>query len=450
MLLKPGDPTLMRAVIALFLATLMPASASELQPISDADFHFAGRPNLQQVELGRFLFYDKLLSGNRNISCATCHHPTHETGDGLKVSIGEGGSGLGVARDTGIGASTVASRVGRNAQALFNIGAREFTALFHDGRVEVDPHDPNKFLTPIGDRLPDGLENVLAAQALFPLVSVDEMAGQIGENDVADAVSDNDIHRAWGLLEQRIQATPEYVTLMVAAYPHIEQARDIAITDVGNAIAAFTVVEWRADESRFDVFLRGNDEALTSTEKRGYELFYGAAGCSQCHSGSLQTDHDFHAIAIPQIGPGKGHGFDGHEDFGREFVTGNPSDRYRFRTPSLRNVAHTGPWGHDGAFDTLEAAVRHHLDPIRSLNDYYLSSQIDPSRSDLDAKDYLVQGSTLRRNAIASRSELNNTKLSGDQIQELLAFLESLSDERSLSTDAGVPQRVPSGLQVSD
>jgi len=440
----------MRYVIAVFLAALTPVSAAELQPLSDTDFHYAGRPNSQQAELGRFLFYDKILSGNRNISCATCHHPAHETGDGLRVSIGEGGSGLGSLRDTGRGASAIASRVGRNAQPLFNVGAREFTALFHDGRVEVDQREPNNFLTPIGDRLPDGLDNVLAAQALFPLVSVDEMAGQTGENDVADAVSDNDVHRAWNLLERRIQSTPEYVTLMVAAYPHIEQADDIAITDIGNAIAAFTVLEWRADESRFDAFLRGDDASLTSMEKRGYELFYGASGCSECHSGSLQTDHDFHAIALPQIGPGKGHGFDGHEDFGREFVTGNPSDRYRFRTPSLRNVSHTGPWGHNGAFDTLEAAVHHHLSPVRSLNDYYLSAQIKPSRSDLDAKDYLVQGSTLRRNAIASRNELTNTKLSDVQIQELLAFLEALSDARSLSTDAGVPQQVPSGLPVSD
>ena len=86
-------------------------------------------------------------------------------------------------------------------------------------------------------------------------------------------------------------------------------------------------------------------------------LFYGKADCASCHSGAFQTDHDFHAIAMPQLGPGKGDGFRGREDFGRERVTGDPTDRFRFRTPTLRNVALTGPWGHTGAYATLEAVV---------------------------------------------------------------------------------------------
>ena len=82
-------------------------------------------------------------------------------------------------------------------------------------------------------------------------------------------------------------------------------------------------------------------------------LFYGKENCSSCHSGKFQTDLGFHAIAMPQIGPGKGHNSedydDGREGFGREVVTGNVNDRFRFRTPTLRIVALTAPYGHAGS-----------------------------------------------------------------------------------------------------
>ncbi len=434
----------------MLLAAVTPVFAADFKPLVDSDFHYDGRPNSQQVQLGRLLFYDKILSGNRNISCATCHHPAENTGDGLAVSVGEGGSGLGSERDAGAGVSAIVMRVGRNAQPLFNLGAREFRAFFHDGRVEIDPDDTDRFLTPIGDALPDGLDNLLAAQALFPMASVEEMAGHPGENDIADAVSVEDVHAAWQRVEQRIRDIPEYVDLMMAAYSHIKNSADIRITDVGNAIAAFTTVEWRADQSRFDAYLRGESSALTAVEQRGFTLFYGAAGCAVCHSGALQTDHAFHAVAMPQIGPGKGHGFDGHDDFGREIVTGNPANRYQFRTPSLRNVAHTGPWGHSGAFDTLEASVRHHLDPVVSLASYKPPAAMLPSRPDLDGRDYLVQENRVRRLDISRRNELAPVKLSDTQVQELLAFLMALTDERSIATEGGVPISVPSGLPVED
>ncbi len=420
----------------LLLAWAGAGAAEELQPIVDTDYHYAARPEPEQVELGRLLFYDKILSGNRNISCATCHHPVHQTGDGLALSIGEGGSGLGTERDGGTGTDVARMRIGRNAQPLFNLGAKHFTVMFHDGRVEADPSNTERLLTPIGDELPEGLDNVLAAQALFPVVSADEMAGQRGENEIADAVSVDDVHKAWRLLEERINLIPEYASL--------------SIVDVANAIAAFTTVEWRADRSPFDAYLRGNKESMTAEQTRGMALFYGDAGCGECHSGVLQTDMRFHSVAMPQVGPGKGHGFDGHDDFGREAVTGNPADRYRFRTPSLRNVSETGPWGHDGAFDTLEAVVRHHLDPVESLQNYRLESPLAPSRPDLDGRDNLVQSDAMRRSAIAVRNELGKRALTDAQVGDLLTFLNSLSDQTSLTTDANVPATVPSGLPVED
>ena len=108
-------------------------------PVVDADYHNAGNPSAAKVEVGRLLFFDKILSGNRNISCATCHHPRHGSSDGVALGFGEGARGLGPQRRPGSTIdSSVHERVPRNSPALFNLGAREYTRMFHDGRVEVD------------------------------------------------------------------------------------------------------------------------------------------------------------------------------------------------------------------------------------------------------------------------------------------------------------------------
>ena len=228
---------------------------------------------------------------------------------------------------------------------------------------------------------------------MFPPTSDVEMAGQKGENPVADASSMNNAAGpggVWELLAKRLQDIPEYVRLFQAAYPEsITESSDITFVDAANAIAAFQTIAFRADNSLFDQVLNGKTDAISEKARQGMELFYGKANCSSCHSGKLQTDHDFHAIAMPQIGPGKNHGNNGNywrasghkgfvEDFGRGRVTFNPKDNYKFRTPSLRNVAETGPWGHAGAYDSLEAVIRHHLDPINSLENYEASDAILP------------------------------------------------------------------------
>ncbi len=167
------------------------------RPASDVDYYDNGLPNAAKVELGKQLFFDKILSGNLNISCATCHHPFAGTGDGLSLSVGEGGRGLGVTRDNGAGSDAVHERVPRNAPALFNLGAREFTHLFHDGRVQPNPVFPRRHRV-AGElrNLPDGLDNALAVQAMFPVTSATEMAGQAGENPIADAAAAGNLGRA--------------------------------------------------------------------------------------------------------------------------------------------------------------------------------------------------------------------------------------------------------------
>ncbi|UCC82180.1 MAG: cytochrome-c peroxidase [Gemmatimonadota bacterium] len=460
-------------------------------PVVDSDYYEDGYAAREKIELGRALFFDKILSGNRNISCATCHHPELSTTDGLSLGLGEGPEGLGSGRTPGTTKATaVHGRIARNAPALFNLGAKEFTRLFLDGRIEADPkgYYEGGFVTPAKWKLPEGLDNVLAAQAMFPVISRLEMAGQKGENPIADAVSLNNAAGpggAWELLAERLQAIPEYVELFEAAFPEqIEGADDITFVHAANAIAAFEAQAFRADDSPFDRYLRGSTEAMRPAARRGMELFYGKARCGECHGGKFQTDHEFHAIAMPQIGPGKSDGRHADywresgeraflEDFGRGRVTVRPEDEFKFRTPSLRNVELTGPYGHDGAYDRLEDVVRHHLDPVGSLERYVADPDALPrlngvleltavgarlSQSWLSdqrlagflMRDTWVQGHPELRARIAAANELAAIALSDTEVEDLLAFLESLTDPASRDLSEVVPRRVPSGLPVED
>lgn len=450
---------------AFALAVLMPASPPLLAgkpwvtaAVRDMDFYDDGAPLPAKVELGRMLFFDKILSGNLNMSCATCHHPLAGTGDGLSLPVGEGGAGLGITRDTGFGSDAVHERVPRNAPPIFNLGAREFDRMFHDGRVEEDPMEPSGFRSPAGDQLPDGLDNVLAVQAMFPVTSAAEMAGQAGENALADAAFAGRLSGpggVWTMLEQNLQAVPQYLDYFKAAYPvEIHTAEDINFVHAANAIAAFEASAWRFDDSPFDRYLHGNRRAMSLQARSGMALFYGKARCGSCHSGPFQTDQAFHAIAMPQTGPGKGDNldgyFDGLDDFGRERVTGDPEDRFRFRTPTLRNVALTAPYGHTGAYDSLEAVIRHHLHPVAALYRYTGSQSTLPPRPDLDALDGIVMSDPVRKAAIAASNELRPLRLSRREIQHLLAFLHALTDPAALDMRRDVPARVPSGLPVRD
>ena len=419
-------------------------------PVQDSDYYDAGSPPMAKVELGKLLFFDKILSGNKNIACATCHHALTDTGDGLSLGIGEGARGLGVARDTGSDTDAVHERVPRNAPHIFNLGAREFERMFHDGRVEVDDSEPSGFRSPAADNLPLGLDNVLAAQAMFPVTSPTEMAGQGIENDIAIAAVAGDVVEVWRLLAERLQAEDDYVTLFEMVYADVDDASDITYVHAANAIAAFEAVAWRSDSSPFDRFLRGDNGALSPDAKRGMGLFYGRAGCSSCHSGKFQTDHEFHAVAMPQIGPGKGDGTSGQEDFGREQVTGLPVNRYQFRTLSLRNVYLTGPWGHDGAYDDLREMVKHQLQPVDSLYAYDPDQAVLPYRQDLSDIDFDLLDDAAVMSALAAANELDPRSLSEAEIDHLMEFLWALTDPSSTDLRSDVPEGVPSGLSLAD
>lgn len=444
---------ILAGAIALSLTSSLALAGSKYpKGLKDKDFY---PQDAKKEALGQLLAFDKILSGNLNISCLTCHHPFTGTGDGLALPIGEGGEGLGVARNTGTGADAVHERVPRNAPQLFNLGAKEFTNMFHDGRLAIDPSQPSGFLNPAGDDLPLGLDNPLAAQAMFPVTSGAEMAGQVGENGIADATSVGNLagpDGVWAQLAERLQNNPEYVDLFIDTFADINAAGDITYVHAANAIAAFEAKAWRCDQSPYDQWLRKKKSSnLNAIQRTGLRLFYGDAGCSTCHSGPFQTDHDFHAIAMPQIGTGKGDGPDGLDDFGREQVTGDANDRFKFRTPSLRQIAQTAPYGHAGAYDTLEAVVRHHLDPVTSLENYDQSQAKLQSRDDLDAIDFVVMDDPARVAAIAAANELAPVDLSDKEVKAIIAFLHTLTDPNCIDLRRDVPiDGVPSGLTLFD
>ena len=399
-------------------------------------------PSPELVKLGEALFWDPELSGNRVMSCATCHHPDLGTGDNLSVSIGTNGIGLGETRQTG----AIRELVPRNAQPLFNLGYEEWSVFFWDGRVSRDPE--TGFRSPASDRLPGGLDSALAAQAMFPVTSRDEMRGYRGETDIHGqpnelaALVDYKARPIWAAIMKRLLTIPGYVDLFHAAYPDVP-VEELGFQHAANALAAYEIAVFTFEDSPYDLYLQGDKNALNDEAKQGAILFYGKAGCSTCHSTGLLTDQKFHNIAVPQIGDGKGN--EQPFDLGRARETGNDCDRYAFRTPPLRGVALSGPWMHDGAFTTLEAAVRHHLDPVEGLKQYDVS-QLTVLMKDTcqDQPETLaaIERWYTRKNAS------DGVQLTQAEFESLMAFLNALTPPSALDLSHTIPASVPSGLPV--
>lgn len=400
-------------------------------------------PAPELVKLGEALFFDKELSGNRDISCATCHHPLLASGDGLSLSIGTGGLGLGPARVMGQGRVFIP----RNAIEVFNRGLPQWHVIFWDGRVSGSPE--TGFTSPARDQLPPGLTNVLAVQAMFPVTSRDEMRGRAGDVDVTGqpnelaTIPDTEFKAIWDALMGRLLRNPQYVALFGAAFPEVTR-QNLGFQHAANAMAAYQTATFTYLDSPWDRYLAGDRAALSEEAKQGALLFYGKAGCAGCHAGSLFTDQAFHNICVPQLGPGKGE--DAPLDLGRARETKAEADRFAFRTPPLRNVAATGPWMHNGAYTTLEAAVAHHLNPRVALQGYD-PQQLDPALQTTLQHDAETTAAIMQT---LDQRTANPVELSEPEMAQLLALLNALTSPSLAKLMNTIPESVPSGLPVTD
>ncbi|NOQ89318.1 MAG: hypothetical protein GQ549_00050 [Gammaproteobacteria bacterium] len=157
----------------------------------------------------------------------------------------------------------------------------------------------------------------------------------------------------------------------------------------------------------------------------------GGANCVSCHSGDFFTDEQYHVLASPQIGRGKGNdnGTLANDDFGRFRESGDAADMYRFRTPSLLNVEVTGPWGHAGGYTTLEGMVRHMLNPGDAIANYDFS-QLDPT---IQASDMLTNTQFALDQIEANRTNNvagvhRNIAFTDAGVADLVEFLKALTD----------------------
>ena len=399
--------------------------------------------NREMVGLGQALMFDKILSGNRDVSCATCHDPALQGGDGLALAIGTGGTGSGTNRAPGAGRHFIP----RNSPSLLNVGLGP-TYLFWDARLSQHGALPVRGPGPTPPPLPGGVvSDALIAQAFLPVVDRAEMRGRPGDrdrfgnpNELAE-IPDDRPEEVWRAVMRRVLAEPEYVTRFRAAFPSVP-VQAFSYEHAAAAIAAFEKEAYTRTGSPFDRYLARDDNALSPAAKRGASLFFGKAMCASCHSGALLGSQRFANAGVPQLGPGVGAA--APLDLGVGAAIDQPFYRFAFRVPSLRNVALTAPYMHNGAYPTLDAVVRHYNDVPRSLREYD-PSQLPPALRPLYHGDQKTITAVLATLDGRLRQPLGLTEA---ELADIVAFLESLTDPSARDLEALVPARVPSGLPV--
>ncbi len=303
----------------------------------------------EKQALGRLLFFDPILSANKDMSCASCHHPDLGFSNGKPTADGSDGKSL-----------------GRNVPTLYEVAYK--TSLFWDGRAAD-----------------------LETQIRTPMTAKNEMAA-VPEQVVAD-----------------LRAIPEYQALFAKAFPG--QADPVTFDNLTYALASFER-GLIAHDSPFDRYVKGDLGALTPSQRRGFSLFRsGATGCYRCHAAPTFTNGKFEVTGLPD-GDGK------LGDLGRGAITGKDADAHAFMTPSLRNVALTAPYMHNGRFATLEEVIA-----------FYAKG--GGKGLDLDVRN---------QSRWVKPFELNE-----QETRDMVNFLYALTDE---SAKPAIPDNVPSGLPV--
>lgn len=273
-------------------------------------------PTEAKIHLGKQLYFDKRLSSDNTISCASCHDPEKGWSNAESFATGVGGQ-----------------KGGRNSPTIINSA---YTKLhFWDGRASS-----------------------LEDQALGPIQNPIEM------NMKMDVALD------------RLNKIPGYTK----QFEEVFGTKQITEDNLAKAIAAYERTILSGD-APYDRFKAGQKDALSESAQRGMKLFFGKAVCSACHSGPNFTDQAFHNIGI---------GMDKENpDKGRFAESGLGGDMGSFKTPTLREIARTAPYMHDGSLKTLEEVVEHYNKG--GIDNPYLDEEIFPLKlTDQEKKDLVT------------------------------------------------------------
>jgi len=291
-----------------------------------------------KVALGRVLFWDPILSGRKDVACATCHHPRFGYAENRDLSIGVDGMGLGASRHFRTG-STI-PLVKRNSQTILN------TAF--NGIADGGAYDPST-APMFWDLRAKGLE----AQALEPIKTLEEMRGDAypEANAVPSVVA-------------RLNAVAEYRDLFARTFGGV---RPITGDQLGQALAAFQR-SLTASNAPFDRYLRGDGAAMSDAQLRGMRRFQ-RVGCINCHRGPMFSDYQVHVLGVP-------------DNPQLRVADAGIDQTYAFRTASLRNLTYTAPYMHSGVFDSLRDVLEFYDDVSgrrgRARNARVSREQLDP------------------------------------------------------------------------
>ncbi|MDX1944529.1 MAG: cytochrome c peroxidase [Pirellulaceae bacterium] len=397
-----------------------------------------GRPlNPKLVELGRNLFFDTLLGLHDDNSCAGCHSPAVGFGDSQPIAIGIDNNGI-------VGPDREGPRNQRRTPQILN--SAFFPRLMWNSRFFANSNDPFDnsagftFPAPEGDTL-SHLPHLMTAQAFIPPTERNEMAG-------FEASDGNDNIRA--AVMERVSLAAGYRPLFQTAFPGLADDDPISYEMLAAGLAEFQISLVFA-RAPIDLYARGQKQALTDDQKKGALLFFGKAKCVQCHSvagasNEMFSDFTPHVLGVPQVVPDETNSVfdgDGDEDFGLAQITGDPADRYKFRTSPLRNIAIQAHFFHNGAFDSLEDAIRHHLDVKKSVASYSPRGRLP---GDMDGPLGPMQPVLANLDPLVKKP----IKLSSDEFRQLVSFVRfGLLDSRVLPRNlaALAPTELPSGRE---
>ncbi|KZN38461.1 hypothetical protein N480_12475 [Pseudoalteromonas luteoviolacea S2607] len=395
-------------------------------------------------QLGMKLFFTKSLGGEKTVACASCHHPRLGGADGLSLPIGTNALEPDVVGPLRVVNGEI--NIPRNSPTIFNSGLAE-SSLFWDGRVEKVTSTDNlgneiTFIsTPdSGFGQPDNnaSSDLVSTLSRFPVTSVEEMRGAAFPNaqnneSVREHIAarlgnygsgTNDLEKNTWLQEFRKAFNSQQGAESLITFDSIAMA-------LGQYQSSVKLVN-----TPWHKYLKGELRALSDKQKRGASLFFtqiseGGAGCVNCHGGTRFSNDRFFNLAFPQFGIGLD---DQNTDVGRFAIDAQQQHMFGFRVPSLLNIELTAPYGHSGAYESLEEVVAHYVNPVNAIDAFFAKGgacglaqfKHDPNCETLNVNAIENSQAAL---ALLQLSPFVAPPLDSEQQSDLVSFLKSLTDD---------------------